>query len=130
MDSTKYGKAAVKAYLHVLSGKSPEQAWHEASCEIFGAGTHSQRKSCPKGAFLGLCSKEMLKGIPQGNYSTSVNGEYAVKALDIVKRFGKWDLSKKLLWNKTLEELNFNKNICPNNQIDVVLSLFNQGYTN
>nr|WP_051348398.1 hypothetical protein [Peribacillus kribbensis] len=58
----KYGTAAVQAaeLLINFTCKTPIDAWNEATTEIFGRGTHSQKKGCPKGAFLGICEAGLL----------------------------------------------------------------------
>ena len=61
---TKYGKAAIEA-IKLLASDSchdPKDAWDKSTEEIFGRGTASQSKGCPRGAFLGLCEQGLIKG--------------------------------------------------------------------
>jgi hypothetical protein len=82
----------------------------------------SQEKGCPKGAFLGLCQDGMVKGIPKGNYTKSIkNKQYALQAVDILKRAGKKTFTPKKLWLEL--RLGDKKS---NSQMDVVLALWNK----
>jgi len=46
----------------------------------------TRRKSCPKGAFLGLCENGNVAGINSGKYTSSnKNKQYAIDALNILK---------------------------------------------
>lgn len=60
----KYGQAALKAVQLVVSqcATTPGEAWEIATIEIFGAGTSSQAKGCPKNTFLALCETGKVKG--------------------------------------------------------------------
>ena len=82
----KYGLAAVKAAELLSSdykGESPNKAWDIATSELFGKGTSSQMKVCPKNAFLGLCEEGLIKGVTQGNYTNSKkNKDYATRAVE------------------------------------------------
>ncbi|MEK3910670.1 hypothetical protein [Paenibacillus sp. FSL H7-0331] len=40
-----------------------------ATVQIFGEGTHSQKKGCPKNAFIGGCEAGFVKGINSGSHS-------------------------------------------------------------
>jgi len=77
----KYGQAAVRAVrlINIGSISSPVDAWERATSEIFGKGTSSQKKGCPRGAFLGLCEDGKVLGIPPGKYTSSTkNKSYAI----------------------------------------------------
>ena len=81
----KYGQAALKAVDLIESKRAntPEDAWEMATIEIFGPGTCSQSKGCPKSTFLALCETGNVKGIKSGVYtSAKENKEYAIKALE------------------------------------------------
>ncbi len=121
----RYGKAAVKAANLILStGINPSQAWDIATSKEFGKGTHSQKKGCPKGAFLGLCESGMLKGTSIGNYTnSSENKLYAVRAARALKKNPELAYSRELLWDK----ISYGKSVSHNDQLDVVISLWNEG---
>jgi len=54
---SKYGQSALKVVELIRSNyiNDPKEAWEKATREIFGEGSSSQQKGCPRGAFLGLC---------------------------------------------------------------------------
>lgn len=119
----KYGEASIKAVKYLISGiaKTPKDAWEMATIEIFGKGTTSQRKGCPRDAFLGLCEKGMIRGIPVGSYTRSKrNKEYAMKAIRILTEIPELSSNKNALWEKVVES----ESKCHNQQMDVVTSLW------
>lgn len=124
----RYRKAAIEAVNLISStNMNPEQAWHIATSQEFGKGTNSQKKGCPKGAFLGLCEQGMIKGVPIGNYTNSLdNKRYAVKAVRILKEKPKLAEDEDKLWDEVLGS-KFKKQ---NHQMDEVLSLWNKNYIN
>jgi predicted CoA-binding protein len=120
----KYGEAAVKAVKLVVSGTIdyPRDAWEIATGEIFGAGTSSQRKGCPRNAFLGLCEEGKIKGIPFDNYTNSKkNKEYAIKAVQILQEIPALSSDPTALWNRVVKR----DYKVHNQQMDVVTSLWN-----
>ena len=115
----KYGQIVLKA---VQCYKDPYvivEIYEKTAKEIFDTKS-SQEKSCPKGAFLGLCEQGLVKGIPRGNYTKSVkNKEYALKAIEILKQNTQTTFSPKDLWMKL--EFTDKRH---NSQMDVVLALW------
>lgn len=108
-----YGLVAVRAYEYMKKGLTPEQAWYKASCEQFlPHSPESQKKGCPRNAFLGL----FLKNV------NSKNATYARNALDILRRNRNKNYSKKELWSLVVDE----SNKTHNSQMDVVLALWNK----
>jgi hypothetical protein len=102
----KYGQAAVRAAKLVNSKKcdSPVETWNQATIEIFGEGTPRQVKGCPKSAFIGLCDEGFVHGVRKGRYSTrstSKNKEYAIKAVDLIKKEPQLVNDMNGLWNST-----------------------------
>lgn len=96
------------------------------SKEIFKHNPASQNKSCPKNSFLGLCSEGKIKGIPGGNYTRSKENKlYALKAVELLQK-SKKQVSEKALWLKVLEATDEDMDKIHNQQMDVVLSLWNQ----
>lgn len=65
-----YSKAALEAVRLFTKdiAKNPRDAWEKSTTEIFGKGTSSQKKGCPRGSFLGLCQEGLVKNIPSGQY--------------------------------------------------------------
>ena len=61
----KYGEAAIRSIELITesSHDSPVSAWNQATSEIFGKGSSSQKKGCPRNAFIGLCESGLVKGV-------------------------------------------------------------------
>ena len=120
----KYGHAALIASFYYLYGhvNTPEKAWESATIIVFGQGTSSQLKGCPRAAFLGLCEDGLIKGIPQGKYTKSKdNKSYAIKAVQELKKNPSNCNNPDGLWQIVAG------NKAKNNQIDVVLTLWING---
>ena len=118
-----YGIAAVNATTIVKSGQhqSPVTAWQAAVSAQFPASQSSQRKSCPRGAYLGLCETGLVSGIPVGNYTNSQkNKSYAVSALNQLCINPSLASNPNNLWKAA-----GCPNIKQNNQMDVVIALWN-----
>lgn len=49
----KYGEISVKTVKNLIEQKqnSPNKAWDEVTIQIFGEGSASQKKRCPKNTF-------------------------------------------------------------------------------
>ena len=106
----KYAQTAIRAVEYIKAGFNAEQAWEKASCEYFEKGSSSQKKGCPKGAFLGLFSKNSGK-----------NADYATKALEILREHPQHKYSKYELWKLVTD----GEVKAHNSQMDVVLALWN-----
>ncbi|MFS0873941.1 DUF6979 family protein [Paenibacillus xylanilyticus] len=123
----KYGEVAVRAIHSILNGEEthPLSAWKKAASISFGEGTWGQRKGCPKNAFLGLCEKGLVNGIPHGNYSARSGSEknkyYAIHAIEVLKSKPGLSKDKLGLWREVLN----GKQMSHNSQMDVVLALWN-----
>ncbi len=126
----KYGKAAICATELIRTGKcdNPREAWNIACKEQFLPHQETSiKKGCPKGAYLGLCEEGKIEDVPEGKYTTSEkNKRYALIALDILQSSPR--LAKEKLWGKVLERAE--TEIRHNNQLDVVLALFEAGLIN
>lgn len=107
----KYSQIALKAAKYVKEGLNPEEAWEKASCEIFEKGSNSQKKGCPKNAFIGL----------YGINTNSKNAQYAIKALNYLKDNKINDITTKELWDIV------GVGISHNHQMNVVLALYKEG---
>lgn len=114
-----YGKTAKEV---VTKGGDPIKLWKIAVERNFTSES-AKIKGCPKNTFLGLCEAGFVKGIPKGNYTKSVkNKEYALQAIEILKRSDNKKFAPKELWS----ELNLGDKR-HNSQMDVVLALWNEG---
>lgn len=121
-----YGEAAIRASGYVVSGAmAPKEAWHSAIAEL-SKSLESQKKGCPKMAYLGLCDAGAVKGIPRGSYSAvpqSKNGEYAKRAHSLLHSQPKLARDKKKLWARSIAPDDKHEN----DQMDVVVTLWNRG---
>ncbi|HET7228803.1 MAG TPA: hypothetical protein VFJ16_02240 [Longimicrobium sp.] len=118
-----FGGVAVRAVELVGKGTcgSAPEAWETAAREVFPHSRSQQVKSCPRGAFLGLCEEGLVSGIPPGNYTTSRdNKAYAVRAAALLgKNPALADAGARALWNTVLA----GHSKVHNAQMDVVLGL-------
>src|SRR5687767_12681354 len=96
-----YGEVAISAAeLTRTAGVPPAEAWERAVQTIFPQSASLQEKSCPRGAYLGLCEEGLVVGVPAGSYTQSSNNKgYAVRAVDLLMRDGGLaDSGPKALW--------------------------------
>jgi hypothetical protein len=106
------------------AGLSPSDAWRAATSAVFGMGTPSQVKGCPKDAFLGLASAGYLAGVPSGSYTRSLkNARYACEAAELLVQGKARSLSPPALWAQVMG----GANKVHNSQMDVVLALWDAG---
>lgn len=126
-----YGRAAVKATQLITAGKakSPLDAWRKSTVALFGKGTSSQKKSCPRDAYLGLCESGLVRGVQPASYTKSVdNKAYAVAAAQLLRRNPSLKaLGNIALWRRVLKHLNASLTKAHNQQMDVVKTLFSHG---
>jgi hypothetical protein len=120
----KYGQAAVKAValLNTRTLDLPREAWNQATIEIFGKGTSSQAKGCPRSAFIGLCEEGLVKGVDAGKYAlkSTKNKDYAIKAINLIKKEPSLTNDMNQLWN----QVNAGDSKVHNSQMDVVVTLW------
>ncbi|MBM4306311.1 MAG: hypothetical protein FJ123_06185 [Deltaproteobacteria bacterium] len=119
----KYGDAAIKATRFLLTGQanSPPEAWSSAVRAMFPISISSQQKGCPKTTYLGLCEDGLIKGVPPGKYTrSSKNKCYAVDAVKLLKQEPTLADDQEMLWSKVVK----GEKKKPNNQMDVVISLW------
>jgi hypothetical protein len=83
----------------------------------------AREKSCPRGAFLGLCEEGLVKGIPAGDYTASTDDKaYAVNAAALLAG-GDQNWSISTLWHAVAN----NPEKTHSNQMDIVLALWKNG---
>jgi len=124
---TKYGQAAIEAVKLLEKGfcHNPKDAWGHLQ-KRFLEKVQQAKKGCPKGAFLGLCEEGLIKGVKEGHYCDSIkNKEYAVKAVEAIKHNPELTNNKSKLWDYVV-----GSNKAQNNQMDVVIALWERGYIN
>lgn len=123
-----YGDVAIKAVLIYKSDDqyNPCDAWVLAAQEHYPSSQSAQLKGCPKGAFLGLCSEGLVRGISRRRYSRAIqSGSYAVKAIRVLQHYEAQHTelpSAVQLWDMVMRKVG--KEIVHNGQMDVVLALW------
>ncbi|WP_420125891.1 DUF6979 family protein [Longimicrobium sp.] len=121
-----YGDVAIRAVEKIRSGTvdSPRAAWNEAAREVFPGRIHRQQKGCPRGAFLGLCDEGLVRDVPAGSYSRSIdNKAYALRAVELLREAPELATKgRRTLWNRVEA-----KAASHNSQMDVVLALHHNG---
>ena len=125
-----YGNIAIKIVENILSegwkGQNLKELWDNEAKEDIDNNT-SRKKSCPKNAFLGLCETGSVLGIPPGYYTDSRdNKNYAVMGLLTLREKNNSIHSPNDLWKEVMQKIG--KNIEHNQQMNVVLSLWNKYY--
>ena len=108
----KYALIAEKAVSYINKGLQAEDAWEKASCEVYPVGSASQKKGCPKNAFLGLFSNDP-------NVSYSKNAIYAQRAVEILRKNPNRKYSVNELWSLVIDESKTH-----NSQMNIVLTLW------
>ncbi len=123
-----YGRVAVRAVELVRDGDrgSPVEAWESAVWEVFPDSASSREKSCPRGAFLGLCEEGIVAEVPAGSYTRSRDNKgYAVSAAAFLAREPALaNASPRTLWSRVLAGHSKRHN----SQMDVVLALHQRGW--
>ena len=117
-----FGRTAIRARELFVSRKvyDPKEAWNVASQKILTS-LSTQKKVCPRCAFLGLCEEGMVKGIPEGSYTDSVEDKkYALQGVKALKKDPTLAFNKSALWRVATE----GKDIAHNQQMDVVVELW------
>ena len=125
LNYNQYGKVAL---IVAKTNGNPKDNWVKAVQKVFPDSKSSQKKNCPKSAFLGLCKEGLVKGIAKGKYTRSRdNKAYAEKAIEILRSSPKATYTPNELWAKVKTEL-FIKKKAHNSQMDVVLALWEHHY--
>jgi len=124
----KFGQVAISATNRILENRNltPRSAWQAAAQSAFPDSASSRAKGCPRNAYLGLCEMGEIIGVPSGQYTNSqANKRYALMALELLRQNPELKTNKQLLWQKIMagEQKQHNQ------QMDVVISLFDSGMT-
>jgi len=123
---SRYGEAAVTAAQMVSLGRAKHapDAWNFAVKSIFPGRLASQRKGCPRGAFLGLCESGLIKGVPGGSYTRSLlNKQYAIDAVKFLRKRPALANEPNQLWRLVIGPTAKVENA----QMSVVIALWQQG---
>jgi hypothetical protein len=124
-----YGAIAIIAAVEAeRNGTNPRKAWQKYADVFFPAGSggksSSAEKVCPRSTFLWLCLSGYVAGIKKTLFDSSrikENGEYARKAIDILKTRPELGGNPSELW------LLVNPALDHQSQMDVVCALFESG---
>ena len=120
--ANRYGEAALMAARQGAPADiDPEVRWESAVERLYPTSSAARKKSCPRGAFLGLCEEGLVKGIPAGRYTASKdNKAYAVRAVALLTE-GTQHWSTSALWRAVTD----GAEIRHDSQMDIVLALWN-----
>lgn len=121
--ANKFGEAAlIAARLDVPASVSATDRWDTAVRQLYPEKPYMQKKTAPRGAFLGLCEEGLVKGIAPGQYvASNVNKRYALRAVALLKEGRPCTISA--LWAHAVE----GQETPHNAQMDVVLALWKNG---
>jgi hypothetical protein len=122
--ANKYGEAAlIAARLDVPASVTAAERWDTAVRQLYPEKPYLQKKTAPRGAFLGLCEQGLVKGIAvSGEGSrTDQNRLYAVRAVALLQAGTHRTLNA--LWS----EVTAGGEVTHNAQMDVVLALWKNG---
>lgn len=110
---------AVRLY---ANGKASSivDAWEIVARETLNTES-TQKKSCPRTTFLGVCESGIVVGVPAGEYNTKLtkNKQYGLKAIALLRHNPQLANDQTLLWEKI-----GNAAIKPNSQMDVITALW------
>lgn len=125
--TNKYAKVAVNTTKYIIkNGGNPVEVWKQEIELIFEPESASAKKGCPRNTFLGLCEEGLVKGIPKGNYTTSIkNKGYALEAIELLRSNKELSNNPRKMWIMINGEEK-----TPNNQMEVVCELYKEGLLN
>ena len=129
--ANKFGEAAlIAARLDVPPSVSPVDRWDTAVRQLYPEKPYMQKKTAPRGAFLGLCEEGRVKGIAHGQYAPSNrNKGYALAATALLEAGTHRTITA--LWAEVSREQGSDEaepiEVPHNGQMDVVLALWKNG---
>ena len=119
----KYGAAAVMAATRFSEVLTARDRWDKAAELIFPGQLESQKKSCPRSTFSGLCDEGLVKGIAATSQaSAGKNKVYALKAVELLRN-GHPPHDHVGLWRAVLS----GEKRAYNQQMHVVVALWERG---
>ncbi len=123
----KFGEAAIRAtqFLEGNESMPPQVAWASAVEGVFPHSPSSQKKGCPRNAFLAICGMGALRNLTSGCYTRSIkNRGYVERALAAIRLDPKLATDEKALWLIATEGITK----VENSQMDVLTTLFLKGH--
>ena len=107
---------------------NPVDAWERCAKNEYPNKPLSEKKGCPKNAFLGLCAEGYVKGVAAGNYTSSVdNKRYARNAIEVLVTNKNRKFNAVELWREILKK-ETDKTKTHNSQMSVVIALWENGF--
>jgi hypothetical protein len=121
--ANKFGEAAlIAARLEVPATVTAAQRWETAVRQLYPEKPYLQKKTAPRGAFLGLCDKGLVKGVAAGEGGGSdKHRAYALQAVELLRAGTHRTVTA--LWSAVTE----GDESAHNAQMDVVLALWKNG---
>ncbi len=122
--ANRYGEGALMAARMETYGKAmtPGDRWAQAMKTLYPTSEKAQRKTAPKGAFLGLCEAGLVQGIPPGKYGATMdNKNYAIAATALLAAGTHKSVSA--LW----AEVTQGDGTEHQSQMDIVMALWKNG---
>jgi hypothetical protein len=121
--ANKFGEAAlIAARLEVPASVTAAERWDTAVRQVYPEKPYLQKKTAPRAAFLGLCEKGLVKGVPAGEGSGSdKNRAYALAAVELLRAGTHRTVNA--LWAAVTE----GDESAHNAQMDIVLALWKNG---
>lgn len=123
-----YGDVAVTAVMLCKYKRlTPDMAWQVAVREHFPLSLSAQKKGEPKNTFLVLCSEGLVPPIPRKCYTRALkNWVRTIQAVKYLLTTSHTELLNSMeLWDVVMKDTG--ENISQNDQMDVVLALWNAG---
>ena len=98
------------------------ERWDSAVKSVYASSTAGQKKSAPRGAFVGLCEAGLVKGIiAVVGRVPGKNGDYAIEAVRLLKAGEHKTVTQ--LWAAVADQ-----GKAHDSQMDVVLALWKNGW--
>jgi hypothetical protein len=121
--ANKFGEAAlIAARLEVPASVTAAERWDTAVRQVYPEKPYLQKKTAPRAAFLGLCEKGLVKGVPAGEGTGSdKNRAYALAAVELLRAGTHRTVNA--LWAAVTE----GDESAHNAQMDIVLALWKNG---
>jgi hypothetical protein len=121
--ANKFGEAAlIAARLEVPASVTAAERWDTAVRQVYPEKPYLQKKTAPRAAFLGLCEKGLVKGVPVGEGGGSdKNRVYALQAVELLRAGTHRTVNA--LWAAVTD----GNESAHNAQMDIVLALWKNG---
>jgi hypothetical protein len=121
--ANKFGEAAlIAARLEVPASVTAAERWDTAVRQVYPEKPYLQKKTAPRAAFLGLCEKGLVKGVPAGEDGGSdKNRVYALQAVELLRAGTHRTVNA--LWAAVTD----GDESAHNAQMDIVLALWKNG---